>query len=132
MRGVVSQLTINGERMSVIIPGSVIDALPAFAEFLDRADEAGYLTELLPTAMPWARPLTGKELSEFASELRGAAASGDHAPERLAAVMRAWRETAEILGDPGAMEDLEESEAAVDRGDTIQGTEAVRALRARP
>jgi PHD/YefM family antitoxin component YafN of YafNO toxin-antitoxin module len=61
-----------------------------------------------------------------------AAASGDHAPERLAAVMRAWRETAEILGSPEAMAELAESADAIRRGDVIRGRDAVRALRARP
>ena len=58
--------------------------------------------------------------------------SGDHAPERLAAVMRAWRETAEILGNSEAMAELAESAEAVERGDVVRGREAIRALRPRP
>jgi len=132
LRGVVNQLTINGERMTVIIPGSVIEALRAFAELAGGLEKAGYLHKLLPRAMPWAGPLDESELTDFASDLVEAAASGDHAPERLATVMRAWRETAEILGDPEAMAELAESADAIRRGDVIRGREAVRALRPRP
>jgi hypothetical protein len=128
LHGVVNQLTINGERMTVIIPGSVIEALRAFAELVRSTP---YLPKLLPRAMPWAAPLNESELSEFASELVEAAASGDHAPERLATVMRAWRETAEILGNPEALAELAESAYAIRHGDVIRGREAVRALRPR-
>jgi hypothetical protein len=132
MRGVVSQLTVNGQRIPVIIPGSVIETMRAFAELLSYAGRAGILPSLLPQALPWAASLNQAELSEFAVELIKAASSGDHAPERLAAVMRAWRETAEILGDPQAMADLSGSEDAVGRGEVIRGVEAIRALRPRP
>lgn len=98
LRGVVNQLTIHGQRMPVIIPGSVIEALRVFAELLDRAKESGCLPPLLLRAMPWATPLPAEDLRQLASDLAEAAASGDHAPERLAAVMREWRDTAEPLG----------------------------------
>ncbi len=132
LRGVVNQLIINGQRMPVIIPGSVIEALRVFAELVAYAQQAGQLPRMLPQAMPWARPLPEDDLSEFASELASAAASGEHAPERLAAVMRAWQETAEILGDPEAVAELAESAAAAERGDVVRGQDAVRALRPRP
>jgi len=131
MRGVVNQLFINGQRMPVIIPGSVIETLRLLAGLLARADMSGYLLQLIPVAMPWARPLPADDLAEFAAELKAAAESGDHAPERLAAVMRAWQETAEILGDPGAMAELAESAEAVARGDVVRGRDAARALRPR-
>jgi hypothetical protein len=132
VRGVISQLPINGERMPVIIPGSVIEALRALAELLALADRAGYLAEALAASMPWTAPLSAVELSEFAAELRAAASSGDHAAERLAVVMRTWHETADLLSDPGIVEELQESQAAVDRGDVIRGPEAIRALRLGP
>jgi hypothetical protein len=130
LHGVVNQLTINGERMTVIIPGSVIEALRVFAQLLD-AQRPAYVHKILPRAMPWTASLNERELSEFASELIAAAASGDHAPERLAVVLRVWRETAEILGDPEAMDELAESRDAIVRGDVIRGRDAVRALRPR-
>src|SRR5260221_8196273 len=100
LHGVVNQLTINGQRMTVIIPGSVIEALRAFSELVAYVEKAGFLRTLLLRAMPWATPLPESGMDEFASELADAAASGDHAPERLAAVLREWRGTAEIYADP--------------------------------
>jgi hypothetical protein len=132
LHGVVNQLTINGERMTVIIPGSVVEALRVFAEVVADSEQAGHLPRFVQRAMPWTAPLNEGELSEFASELVEAAASGDHAPERLATMMRAWRETADILGDPEAVAELAESAEAIERGDVIRGAEAVRALRPRP
>jgi hypothetical protein len=129
---VVNQLTIHGERMPVIIPGSVIEALRLFAELVTFAQRAGRLEELLPIAMPWAGSLPGDDLSEFISELAEAAASGDHAPERLSAVMRSWRETAEILSEPGALAEITAARAELKRGDVVSGVDAVRALRPGP
>jgi len=43
--------------------------------------------------------------------------------------MRAWRETAEILGNPDAMGELEESADAIRRGDIVRGADSVRSLR---
>ena len=51
LRGVVNQLTIHGERMSVIIPGSVIEALHLLAELFRHAEGASYMHKLLPRAM---------------------------------------------------------------------------------
>jgi hypothetical protein len=113
----------------VIIPGSVIEALLDFAGLLKYAQDAGYLHDLLPRAMPWVRPLSEDDRHKLVSDLAEAAASGDHAPERLAVVMREWRETAEILGDPQAMASLAESAEAIAEGDVIRGRDAVRALR---
>jgi hypothetical protein len=109
LRGVVNQLTINGERMPVIIPGSVIEALRVFAALLTDAQVAGYLPPLLLQAMPWARSLPEDDLSKLVSELAEAAASGAHAPERLAALIREWRATAEIYADPAEAERLRQA-----------------------
>ena len=48
-------------------------------------------------------------------------------PEDLASL----EETLDILSDAGAMAKLAEAEAAVAAGDTVRGTDAVRALRRR-
>jgi len=100
LRGVVSQLYINGERMTVIVPGSVIEALGAFSGLLRQAQEAGYLPPLLLQVMPWAAPLPADDLDQLASDLAEAAGSGSHAPERLAAALREWQATAEAYADP--------------------------------
>jgi hypothetical protein len=131
LRGVVNQLVINGERMSVIVPGSIIDALGVLGVLLANAQGAGRLRSLLLQAMPWAGVFSEEDLSRFASDLTAAANAGEHAPERLGAVMREWRETAEILADPEAMAALAEADEAIASGDVIHGREAVRALRPR-
>lgn len=84
LRGVVNQLTINGHRMSVIIPGSVIEIMPMLAELLRKGQAAGYLPALLSVAMPWASVLPEPDRERFASDLADAAAAGTYAPERLA------------------------------------------------
>jgi hypothetical protein len=106
LRGVVNQLIINGQRMPVIIPGSVIETLRLFAELVVFARQTGSLAQLLPQAMPWARSLPEDNLSDLAADLEHAASSGDHAPERLAAVLRSWRATAEAYDDPAETDRL--------------------------
>lgn len=81
--------------------------------------------------MPWAAPLGEDDLDQLVSDLVEATNTGERAPERLAAVMREWGETAEILGDPEDMTALAASDEAIARGDVIRGSEAVRALRPR-
>jgi hypothetical protein len=109
LHGVVNQLIVNGERMSVIIPGSVIESLGLFATLLIKAQEAGYLLSLLPVAMPWARFLPEADLPALATDLIEAAASEKHAPERLAAVLREWRATAEVYADPAEADRLRQA-----------------------
>ncbi len=103
LHGVVNQLYINGERMTVIVPGSVIEALRAFSELLRQAQAAGYLPGLLLQVMPWAAPLPPDDLDQLASDLAGASGSGNHAPERLASVLREWQATAEAYSDPDVL-----------------------------
>ena len=131
LRGVVNQLAIHGERMAVIIPGSVIETLRDLAALLQGTREAGYLDRLLPIAMPWIEPLPADDRKQFVYDLAQAASAGDHAPEQLAAVLREWHETADILADPEATVELAESADAVARGDVIRGRDAVRAVRPR-
>jgi hypothetical protein len=101
LHGVVNQLIVNGQRMSVIIPGSVMAMMPVLAELLRKAEAAGYLHALLPVTMPWVSVLPEAELAAFATALADAAASGVHAPERLGACLREWQATAEVYADPG-------------------------------
>ena len=129
LRGVVNQLVINGERIPVIIPGSVIEALRVLAVLLGNAQAAGNLPGLVLQAMPWAGSLSADDLNLLTSDLIDAAASGERAPERLATVLRQWGETAEILADPEEMAELAASDDAIACGDVIRGQEAVRALR---
>jgi len=131
LRGVVNQLTIHGRRMPVIIPGSVIEALRDFAGLLMAARDSGYLPRLMRQAMPWTEPLTDGELDQFASGIADASAGDDRAPERLAAVLREWRETAEVLRDPHSLEEIEAARADIARGSGARGREALASLRPR-
>jgi hypothetical protein len=131
LHGVVNQLTIHGQRMPVIIPGSVIEALRDFAGILLAARNSGYLPSLMRQAIPWAAPLSDRELDQFASAMADASGSGDHAPERVAAALREWRETAEILSEPHGLEEIEAARADIARGDVVRGREALAALRPR-
>lgn len=45
--------------------------------------------------------------------------------------LEALEETLDILSDPNALAEIREAEAGVDRGEYIEGVEAVRALRPR-
>ena len=51
-RGVATHLTIHGERVAVIMPEGVIEALRDFAALLTDERVAGYVPALLPKAMP--------------------------------------------------------------------------------
>lgn len=99
-RGVATHLTIHGERVAVIMPESVIEALRGFAALLTSERVASYVPELLPQAIPWTRSLPEADLPVFVSELAAAAASGKDAPEKVAALIAEWQATAEIYADP--------------------------------
>lgn len=131
LRGVINQLTIRGQRMPVIIPGSVLETLRFVSELVEHARGRAYLPQLMHHAMPWTRPLGAAELDQFAADIAGAAGSGDHAAERLAAVLQEWRDTAEILGDPDAVAELQAAQLEVRSGKALRGSEAVAALRPR-
>jgi hypothetical protein len=109
LRGVVNHLIVNGRRMPVIIPGSVIETLRLFADLVVYADEAGFLRDLLFHVMPWATPLPEKALDGFIAALVQAARSGEHAPERVAAALREWQATAEVYADPDDADRLRQS-----------------------
>jgi hypothetical protein len=116
LHGTVSQLFIRGERMPVIIPGSIMALMPLWAELVKRAEETGSLNSVLPVAMPWASALPESQLSAFATDLGTAVSSGRHAPERLAACLREWQATAEIYADPAEAERLRRSVKEAEQG----------------
>ena len=116
LRGVVNQLIVGGRRMPVIIPGSVMELMRTIAELLKRAQDGGYLSSLLPVTMPWVQSLPEADLPALASDLVDAAASGDHAPERLAARLREWQATAEVYADPAEADRLRRALREADEG----------------
>jgi hypothetical protein len=131
LRGVINQLTIRGQKMPVIVPGSVLETLRFVSELVKRAQGAGYLPGLMHQAMPWTRAFGADELDRLATDIADAAGSGDHAAERLSAVIREWQETADILSDPDELRHIQSAREEIARGDVVRGTEAVAALRPR-
>jgi hypothetical protein len=116
LRGVINQLIVHGRRMSVIVPGSVMEMMPVWAELLRTAQERGYLYSLLPAVMPWVSVLPEAEISAFAADLTRAVSSGTRAPERLAACLREWQATAEIYADQGEANRLRRALREADEG----------------
>ena len=112
--GVVTHLTVAGQRVAVIMPQAVIDALSAFAEILSSEERAERLPGTIQAAIPWTRLLPGDDLQAFEAELAGAAAAGRDAPDLLATVLREWRVTAEAHADPETLAAL--TTAPVDCG----------------
>jgi hypothetical protein len=116
LRGVVNQLVVHGRRMPVIIPGSVLEMMPVWAELLRTAQAKGYLDSLLPAVMPWVSVLPEGEVSVFAADLTRAVSSGTHAPERIAACLREWQASAEIHADQGEADRLRQAMREADEG----------------
>jgi len=116
LHGVVNRLVIHGRSMPVIIPGSVLEMMPVWAELLRTAKARGYLDSLLPTVMPWTAVLPDAEVSAFAADLTQAVSSGAHAPERLAACLREWQATAEIHADQAESDRLRQALREADEG----------------
>ena len=102
------------------VAGSALVGLRILATLLENAQVANYLPELLPLAMPWVSSLPQADIPVFAADLARAAASGDHAPERLAACLRDWLATAEIYADPAEAERLRQALQEVDEGRVYQ------------
>jgi len=102
-RGVVTHLTIHGQRVAAIVPESVIEALRVFAALLTSEQASKILPAAIPAAIPWARALPPAELPILAAELAEAAASGPDAPELIATLIRGWRATAEAYADPAVL-----------------------------
>jgi hypothetical protein len=82
-RGVVTHITIKGERVAAIVSESTL----AMSQLL---------TALLPAAFPWARSLpdTDTHLKAFANELREAVIA--ESPERVERVLNDWQAVAEV------------------------------------
>jgi hypothetical protein len=112
--GVVTHLTMEGQRVAVIMPQAVIDALSAFAEILSSEERADRLPGTIRAAIPWTRLLPADDLRSFAAELSAAAAAGRDAPDLVATVLREWQVTAEAYADPETLAAL--TTAPVDCG----------------
>ncbi len=92
-RGVITYLTVAGERVAAIVPEAAIEAL--------RAAETA-----LPNIFPWVRFLPHEDVKAFLVELVKTARDSAELDNmaQLEAVIAAWRGTAEIHADPELLE----------------------------
>ena len=95
-RGVVTHITIKGERAAAIVSGSTLAMSQLLAVLLTSEMAASALPAALPAAFPWASSLpdTDTHLKAFASELREAVVA--ESPERVGRVLDDWQAVAEV------------------------------------
>jgi hypothetical protein len=96
-RGVVTHITIKGERVAAIVSESTLAMSQLLAVLLTSEMAASALpAALLPAAFPWAGSLpdTDTHLKAFAGELREAVVA--ELPERVARVLDDWQAVAEV------------------------------------
>jgi hypothetical protein len=99
-RGVLTHLTVDGDRIALIVPATLMDTLRILSGLLSSPEAQDRLPELLPVVYPWAEDLPGHELKGFAFDLRDALLSGGpDVPERMERVVIGWRGTAEVHAD---------------------------------
>lgn len=93
-RGVVTHITINGERVAAIVSESTLAMAQLLAVLLTSEMAASALPAVLPAAFPWARSLPDDELQAFAGELREAAVA--ESPEEVERVLADWQAVGEV------------------------------------
>jgi hypothetical protein len=93
-RGVVTHITINGERVAAIVSESTLARSQLLTVLLTSETAAGALPAVLPAAFPWARALPDDQLKAFAGELREAVVA--EPPERVERVLIDWQAVAEV------------------------------------
>lgn len=93
-RGVVTYITINGERVAAIVPESTLASSQLLAVLLTSETAASALPAVLPAAFPWASSLPDHHLTAFAGELRAAVVA--ESPERVERVLIDWQAVAEV------------------------------------
>ena len=95
-RGVVTHITVKGERVAAIVSESTLAMSQLLAALLASEMAASALPAVLPAAFPWASylPDTDTHLNRFAAELREAVVAGS--PERVGRVLDDWQQVAEV------------------------------------
>ena len=95
-RGVVTHITIKGERVAAIVSESTLAMSQLLTALLTSEMAASALPAVLPAAFPWARSLpdTDTHLKAFAGELREAVIA--ESPQRVGRVLDDWRAVAEV------------------------------------
>ena len=104
-RGVVTHITVHGERVAAIVPEALFEMVNYLVALLASDQSLLQLPAILSAAFPWAQFLPPHELKAFARELREAAASDT--PGRVEHVMHGWRATADVYADPALLEALQ-------------------------
>ena len=92
--GVVTHITIKGERVAAVVSESTLAMAQLAAVLLASEAAAGALPAVLPAAFPWCRSLPDDHLRAFAGELREAVVA--ESPERVAVVLVDWQAVAEV------------------------------------
>ena len=93
-RGVVTHITIKGERVGAIVSGSTLAMSKLLAALLTSEMAAGALPAALSAAFPWASSLPDEHLKAFAGELRAAVVA--ESPQRIETVLLDWQAVAEV------------------------------------
>ena len=93
-RGVVTHITVEGERVAVIVSESTLVMSQLLVALLTSEMAASALPAVLPTAFPWASSLPDDHLKSFASELHEAVVA--ELPERVERVLMDWQAVAEV------------------------------------
>jgi hypothetical protein len=93
-RGVVTHITIKGERVAAIVSESTLAIAQLLAVLLTSEMAASALPAMLPTVFPWARSLPDDQLKAFAGELREAVVA--ESPERVERVLIDWQAVGEV------------------------------------
>jgi hypothetical protein len=93
-RGVVTYITVKGERVGAIVSESTLAMSQLLAALLTNEMAASALPAVLPTAFLWANSLPDEHLQAFAGELREAVAA--ESPKRIETVLFDWQQVAEV------------------------------------
>jgi hypothetical protein len=93
-RGVVTHITIKGQRVAAIVSESTLAMSQLAAVLLASEMAASALPAVLPAAFPWAGSIPEDELNAFAGELREAVVA--ESPERVERVLIDWQAVGEV------------------------------------
>jgi hypothetical protein len=93
-RGVVTHITIKGERVAAIVSEPTLAMARLFAVLLTSELAASALPTVLPRAFPWASAIPDDELTAFAGALREAVVA--ESVERVERVLADWQAVGEV------------------------------------
>ena|SRR5690242_20060200 len=93
-RGVVTHITIKGERVAAIVSESTLAMSQLLTVLLTSEVAASVLPAVLPTAFPWAGSLPDHHLNAFAGELCEAVAA--ESPGLVERVLIDWQAVGEV------------------------------------